>query len=170
MKKLFTVMIFGLILSACDSSSHKKTTYSITDWVATMPTNIQTMDAASGWVRMVIYKDSVQYKEDTASNGDVTKKKSVVSDTFYFVRTADLSCPYKDSTGKQINDPNTHQPIYFASWRNAGVIPKDVVKPEFPIPAQYLPRMLAAIPQPDTTYRAPNMHIVSKDTARHSGK
>jgi hypothetical protein len=170
MKKVLIVMIFGLILSACDSSSHKKTTYQITDWMVAGVTNPNTGDGALGWAKMVTYKDSIQYKEDTASNGDVTKKKSVVSDTFYYLQTPDFSCPVKDSTGKQINNPQNHQPVYYISWRNAQSISKNVLKPILEYPQSMVSQLNANQPKPDTAYKAPNMHVVSKDTARHSGK
>lgn len=166
MKHLILGIVFVTILFSCSNSDSKKTTYSITDWMVTMPTNFITMDGGNGWAKMVIYSDSIQYKEDTASNGDVTKHRSIVSDTFYMIRTADMAFPYKDSTGKQMIDPSSHQPIYWLSWRNQSVIPKNVVKPQFVIPKEYLPSMYSAIPHDTTAPKPPTQP--KTDSAKHS--
>lgn len=165
MKKLFTVMIFGLILSACDSSSHKKTTYQITDWLVAGITNPQSGEGAFGWAKMVIYKDSSGWKLN--SNGD-TIRVPLPMDTFYLVQTADYSCPVKDSAGKQVNNPQNHQPVYYLTWRTASPpIHKNRFKPEMPYPEDIMRQMIASQAVPDTAYKAPNMHVIVKDTARH---
>lgn len=159
MKKLLFLSLIVTILFSCSNSSNKKTSYLITDWMVAGVTNPTTGDGALGWAKMVIYKDSNQYKEDTASNGDVTKRKSIVSDTFYFLQTPDLSCPVKDSTGKQLNNPQTNKPLYYLSWRNAQPIPKDIVKPEMPYPQSIVAQLNANQPKPDTAYHTPTLHV-----------
>lgn len=175
MKKYQVYVIIGIAafvigwiaISVFSPSHHKKTAYQISDWMVAGVTNPNTGDGALGWARMVVYTDSIQYKEDTASNGDVTKKKSVVSDTFYVLQTPDFQCPVKDSTGKQINNPQTHQPVYYLSWRNAAVVAKDKLHLEMPYDKNTLAQMIASQPKPDSTYKAPNMHpVVTKPSGK----
>jgi hypothetical protein len=147
MKKILFSVILLAIFSCNSKSKPGKTTYAVTDWQATVPQNIRTWDAASGWVKMVVYSDSVQYKDDTAGDGTITRKKTVVSDTFYLLRTADKNLPLKDSAGIQKIDPGTKQPLYYLSWNNAAIVSKDVIHPEIPIPIKFLPQLYNSIPQ-----------------------
>jgi hypothetical protein len=137
-------LIFILLLAACNSSSKKKTTYKVEDWVVSVPANLKTWDEISGWGKMVIYTDSTQYKDDTASSGDITHHKSLVSDTFYFIRV--------DSTGL----PNFH-----ISWSKNISALKDVIKPLLPIPSRYLPLLYSSMVKDST---------IKDTTAKAKGK
>ena len=130
MKKLLGLVSLVVLFSSCGSSKPKKTTYKITDWVVSVPTSLKTWDCVQGWGRMAIYYDSVMYKDDTAANGDITKKKSVVTDTCYLIRV--------DSTGL---------PNFKISWSHSTPVLKDAVRPEYPIPARFLQTLYESAPK-----------------------
>lgn len=138
-----------------------RATSTVTDWSAAVPSNLSTFDCQIGWVKMVIYRDSVEYVPDTASNGDITKRRTTVTDTFYLLRSVDKKLPQLDSAGRPVLDPVTHLPYFYASWDNPIRASKEFIAPIKRIPDAILPQMYSAIPKPrsDTIHRA-------TDTAR----
>jgi len=149
MTRISLVLLVFLI-----SCSHPavKTTYNVTDWMAVVPTNVITWDAGIGWVKLVEFKDSVMKTWKLNSNGDTIWAITHVSDTAFLLRTADPKLPVIDSvTGKPRMDNG--QEVFYLSWSNPLVVPKDVVKVIMRIPTRFIPGMYSAIPQVSDTVK-----------------
>lgn len=154
MKKKNIITIAAVLLVAAGlyfyiapgSNIHKRAKYQYSDWTAGVPVSLETFDCSVVWVKMVIYSDSIVTRWKLNSDGDtVWLKPTPTTDTFYLVRAADVEYPVKDSSGKQEIDSRSKLPVFYLSWRNAQVIPKDYVDLRKPIPANNLPRMFAFI-------------------------
>jgi hypothetical protein len=167
--KILTGSLIAAVVVLCyflifkKNPSERKTTYQVTDWFAEVPTNISTWDGNGQWVRMVVFKDSVGKKWEV-KDGDSVWTKSIISDTFYLLRTADQLAPLRDSAGNPKLDQITHQPYFYITFRNPQAIPKDVVFPLYPIPSRFLPLLYTYAMPPEKI--KPQPATKPQDTAK----
>ena len=118
MKYLLIIAAIGFLFSCKSSTKNEKTEqshvkkYDTSDVAIQYILSPQTWRVESGAARKVVYQDSVIYTDDTLSNGDITKKKTSITDSFYLLPTADTTLTVIDKDKKPILDALGNKQYY----------------------------------------------------------